>query len=1492
MHHFVSRLTKFVKSTNSVTTIMTCVLLFLPLVGVVAWVPAKKTARSDQGQRTKPGTPVAGSEARSTKAEKAFGALISKAEDKGSVRVIGLNIPFKPEGTLASQRQVKSQHINIARTQDDLLRSLSAFDVRAVKKFTFIPYMAFIVDADGLKRLRESPSVSSIHEDVPVPPLLADSVSLIGTPNAWASGYTGKGQTIAILDSGVSSGHPFLGDKMVSEACYSTPQENVSKSFCTDEVPELTGPGSGAPCDLSIEACRHGTHVAGIAAGTNSDFSGVAKGANLISIQVFSRFDNQEDCGDPEENPAPCILSCPSDQIRGLERVQELGGEFSIAAVNISIGGGKYDSQATCDAEQAPMKTAIDNLKSLGIATVIASGNDGYSDGLSSPGCISTAISVGSTDDGSEKTTSDVVSIFDPTHGSNSADFLNLLAPGRWIKSSVPGGGFSSFQGTSMAAPHVAGAWAILKSKAPSASVNDVLAALSDTGVPVTDPRNNIHKPRIKIDAALNALGSPHLPPNSPSSLGQSKIYADEGLPEGGDTTESAIRFKAFISDPNGKPIKLQVELVPASEPFRGIPTIESGLAATTNVTLTKLGIAFGDYKWACRAMNADGLASPWVEFGAAGNTDFSRIRIPNDYFKVEQIQKREENGIPYIYVRWTLLRKWDEGAVAVYLSLNDNLPSMTRSSAFEPLLMGGHIISYFDTFRSLGMSLEQGHHMWKPVGSPCNNARHGSPEYTVGNQYTTRFPRVLDMSTFSWVDAANITSTSNIRFTIYDRTHSDASPCNMDFKEAFPDSTDYHVQQNANLNHPANNPATVNQVKIFADESLPEGGNTTESAIRFRATVSDPDGDTVKLQIELRHVSDPFTGVPTIESGLVDSGAHVIITQTGVAFGDYKWAYRAMDASGHASQWTEFVTGGNRDFSRAHITNDYVRVDEVLRREDGGTQYLYVRWTLLRKWNDASVAVYPSLNGNLPSMGFTSGFESLFMGGNSFTYFDGFRSLGMSLDQGHYMWKPVGGMCNNAGPGPAEYLVGNQYTTRFPSVFDMATFSWVNAADVAPATNIRFTIYDRTQFNASQCNMDHKEAFPDSTNYHAQLPTPTPTPTVIPGQVIISEFRFRGQNGSNDEFIELYNTTGSDITVGTTDGSGGWALSAFEAGALQPLTKSIIPAGAVIPAYGHYLVTNSNTSGGPYSLDASAAGDRTYSSDIADNAGVALFRTANPNNFSLDTRLDAVGFDSTPDTLWREGIGLLPAGGITANLQFSFVRRMTSGVPQDTGDNTQDFVLVSTTGSLVDGVQFVLGAPGPENRLSPIQRNALIKASLIDPGCSGGGSLMSTCARVRTAAGANPQNAAFGTLLIRRKFRNTTGVGVSQLRFRVVNITTLGNRQSGEADLRLLSSTDLDVTDSNGNPAFIEGVMLEENPQAQPNGGMNSSVRLGRITMAAPLAPGNAVNIQFRLGVMAEGNFRFLINVEASPIQASTTENQRNLKTNSIKRKLRIKSP
>ncbi len=424
-----------------------------------------------------------------------FGELRMKALSAGTVRVIvELRTEFQPEGILRTSTAVQKQRRDIASSQESLLRETPGILTDSIKRFDYVPYLAFETSVTGLDHLRTSAEVTNIFEDVAVPPTLAESVPLIGAPAAWTAGFSGAGQTVAILDTGVDKSHSFLAGKVVSEACFSTSSfAQSSSSVCPGGVSASTSVGAGVNCSTSVTGCDHGTHVAGIAAGKGSSFSGVARDANLIAIQVFSRFDSFSTC----TSGPPCALTFTSDQIKGLERVFALRSTFNIASVNMSLGGGQFSSN--CDSQ--PQKAAIDNLRSVGIATVIASGNDGFKSAISAPGCISSAISVGSTGDGSGATGLNAVSSF-----SNSASFLNLLAPGNLIRSSVPGDSFANFQGTSMATPHVAGAWAVLKSKSPGASVSEVYAALRDTGLQVTDT-NGITKPRIRVDAAVNALG-------------------------------------------------------------------------------------------------------------------------------------------------------------------------------------------------------------------------------------------------------------------------------------------------------------------------------------------------------------------------------------------------------------------------------------------------------------------------------------------------------------------------------------------------------------------------------------------------------------------------------------------------------------------------------------------------------------------------------------------------------------------------------------------------------------------------------------------------------------------------------------------------------------------------------------------------------------------------------------------------------------------------
>lgn len=410
-------------------------------------------------------------------------SLVATAEAQGTVRVIvRFDLGFRPEGALSGVAAVTEQREDIDAAQNRILSKLDGLRYRVLREYEAVPMVAVELNEDGLsaiETLEPTGLIASIVEDKLSKPFLAESNPLMGTNNAWNAGTDGAGAVIAVLDTGVDKTHPFLSGAVIDEACYSATGD------CPNGQTSQIGAGAGIPCTYAPSACEHGTHVAGIAAGYYDEtFSGVARRAHVMSIQVFSQATG-DFCGAGEN---PCAGSYDSDQIAALERVYLLRNTYNFAAVNMSLGGGAFTSNCNAD----PMKPAIDNLRSAGIATVVASGNDGYSNALASPACISSAVSVGSTGDGSEGAPADEVSLF-----SNSASFLSLLAPGERIYSSIPGGGYASLQGTSMAAPHVAGAWAIHKQRNPSASVSSILGTLRNTGVLVTDPYNGITTSRI-----------------------------------------------------------------------------------------------------------------------------------------------------------------------------------------------------------------------------------------------------------------------------------------------------------------------------------------------------------------------------------------------------------------------------------------------------------------------------------------------------------------------------------------------------------------------------------------------------------------------------------------------------------------------------------------------------------------------------------------------------------------------------------------------------------------------------------------------------------------------------------------------------------------------------------------------------------------------------------------------------------------------------------
>ncbi|MCH2186619.1 S8 family serine peptidase [Myxococcota bacterium] len=342
--------------------------------------------------------------------------------------------------------------------------------------FRYIPFAAIEVGPQALLNLIESPDVLGIEEDRTHRPSLATSVALISGDVAHNAGFDGSDQAVAILDTGIDPNHPAFAGRMLDEACFSR------LGHCPNGESVQLGPGAGVPCDFD---CDHGTLVAGaaLALDTEGSQSGVAPDAGIISIMVYSDYQGR-------------AASFMSDIISGLEHVYALRDFHDIAAVNLSLGGEAFSSEESCDQSNTARKAIIDLLREENIAAIVASGNDGHSDRITEPACISSAISVGAT------SKADSVSSF-----SNSASFLTLLAPGQQIRTTRIGGGFALASGTSIAAPHVAGAWAAIKEAHPERSVSEILFALQSTGEPLIDSQNTLTFPSLDVALALEALG-------------------------------------------------------------------------------------------------------------------------------------------------------------------------------------------------------------------------------------------------------------------------------------------------------------------------------------------------------------------------------------------------------------------------------------------------------------------------------------------------------------------------------------------------------------------------------------------------------------------------------------------------------------------------------------------------------------------------------------------------------------------------------------------------------------------------------------------------------------------------------------------------------------------------------------------------------------------------------------------------------------------------
>lgn len=404
---------------------------------------------------------------------------------------------------LVSLHGTLSQILEFVKDNEDLLRIFKGHDI-----YLF----------DPLPKTVASPLQSKAAEGTDTTMLRDHVEELTSVSTIHKLGYSGKGVTIAIVDTGLNSSHEQYAGKVISENCFSYSWRCQPIPDCEpcDESDEECDPYKCYDCDNNlISACEggsvenygetysafpggasklsefnHGSHVAGISAGKD----GMAPDAKIVAAAVQSEFYSPLYIS--EENPDGYTVTLWNHDIYSaydwLLKIQdELKKEGKpISVLNLSLGSGKYAGYCDNDEYCAEEYEIFQYLNAAGILPVAASGNEFYDDATASPGCLSNTLTVGALAD---MDTPYIVCY------SNHNNVVDILAPGTNIWSSYlvdPDGNpvtnsYGSMSGTSMATPVVSGALALIMEAFPGKTLEEYKTILVEMSTKTADRRNS-----------------------------------------------------------------------------------------------------------------------------------------------------------------------------------------------------------------------------------------------------------------------------------------------------------------------------------------------------------------------------------------------------------------------------------------------------------------------------------------------------------------------------------------------------------------------------------------------------------------------------------------------------------------------------------------------------------------------------------------------------------------------------------------------------------------------------------------------------------------------------------------------------------------------------------------------------------------------------------------------------------------------------------------
>lgn len=281
------------------------------------------------------------------------------------------------------------------------------------------------------------------------------SLDVVRAPAVWAQGFTGQGIVVGVADTGIAWEHPALKARYRGfDGSAATHAYNWHDSIHAPVTGNRCGADSPFPCDDQ----SHGTHVTGTAVGTDGGENqiGVAPGARWIGCRNMDR-----NVGTPGRYTECFEFFLAPTDANGANPRPEIGADV------VSNSWGCPPSEGCTDPNV--LRAVIENTRAAGIFVSVSAGNEG-SAGCSTiataPSFYEASFSVGAT------TLADTIAGFS-SRGPVTADGSNRLkpdvvAPGVSIRSSVPPAAYARFSGTSMAAPHVSGAVALLWSAVPS----------------------------------------------------------------------------------------------------------------------------------------------------------------------------------------------------------------------------------------------------------------------------------------------------------------------------------------------------------------------------------------------------------------------------------------------------------------------------------------------------------------------------------------------------------------------------------------------------------------------------------------------------------------------------------------------------------------------------------------------------------------------------------------------------------------------------------------------------------------------------------------------------------------------------------------------------------------------------------------------------------------------------------------------------------------